>query len=189
MAYIPKKYEKYDLLPACKRRGGEVFEYPSGLIDKINMMMDGEHSVFPYGFKSYEEYYACVDKAIEAYKDNEMLVEMLNRLKGRMHELNVKEEWSVLRYIGKSDGMVGGLTHGRVYFWPTTKKHPIYHGVIDDEEFTSYIFPTDESLWEILEDPTGMAKNTIFNNGEGCITSAEHESLLAQVKKLAEAED
>ena len=22
MAYIPKKYEKYDLLPACKRRGG-----------------------------------------------------------------------------------------------------------------------------------------------------------------------
>lgn len=29
MAYIPKQHEKYDLLPECRKRGREVFDYPN----------------------------------------------------------------------------------------------------------------------------------------------------------------
>jgi hypothetical protein len=35
---------------------------------------------------------------------------------------------------------------------------PEYEGVIDDEEFTSYLYDTAPELWEIAEDPLGMAK-------------------------------
>lgn len=32
MPYIPKIHEQYDLLPLCRKDGGEVFDYPSKLI-------------------------------------------------------------------------------------------------------------------------------------------------------------
>ena len=34
MAYIPIEHEKYDVLPMSRRDGGEVFSYPSGIVDK-----------------------------------------------------------------------------------------------------------------------------------------------------------
>ena len=40
MAYIPKQHEKYDLLPECRKHGGEVFDYPSKLIFKIVCFKD-----------------------------------------------------------------------------------------------------------------------------------------------------
>ena len=45
------------------------------------------------------------------------------------------------------------LTQGKYYYWPCSKESPVYEGVIDDEEFTSYLYPTDAALWEIAEDP------------------------------------
>jgi hypothetical protein len=36
MAYIPKIHEKYDMLPHCRSKGGEVFSYNSSLEDEIN---------------------------------------------------------------------------------------------------------------------------------------------------------
>lgn len=68
-----------------------------------------------------------------------------------------------MKYIGESTDGVSGLTHGRCYYWPCSTKNPVYEGVIDDEEFTSYLYPVDANLWEIIEDPTGMAKRAIFN--------------------------
>jgi hypothetical protein len=47
--------------------------------------------------------------------------------------------------------------HNRSWFL-CSKSNPEYEGVIDDEEFTSYLYPVDEGLWEIAEDPTGMAR-------------------------------
>ena len=71
----------------------------------------------------------------------------------------------MLRYVGESGSPFSGLTYNNNYYWPTSKNHPVYCGVIDNEEFTAYIYPTDEELWEILEDPTGMAYRTIHGAG------------------------
>ncbi len=87
---------------------------------------------------------------------------------------------SVLKYVGESTGGIGGFTHGRYYYWPCSVEEPEYEGVIDDEEFTSYLanighsdiayqlleeagangvkgFASERDIWEIVEDPTGMA--------------------------------
>ena len=39
---------------------------------------------------------------------------------------------------------------------------PEFRGVIDNEEFTAYLYDIDPSLREILEDPTGMAQRTLL---------------------------
>ena len=62
MAYIPLEHRKYNLLPRCRKYGGEVFVYPSYLHDFITSLFlyDGE-SLDPYGYDSYEEYYDIID--------------------------------------------------------------------------------------------------------------------------------
>ena len=35
MPYIPEQHKKYDLLPGSVKHGGEVFSYPSELVDEI----------------------------------------------------------------------------------------------------------------------------------------------------------
>ena len=186
MAYIPKEHEKYDLLPECRAYGGEVFEYPCTLISKAESM--GLNFVFPYNYDSFEEYFAAVDKYIEAHKDNAELVSLLLQIKERMREMNRKEEWSVLRYVGENVNNLFGLTHGKIYYWPTTKENPVYQGVVDDEEFTSYMYPTEASLWEILEDPTGMAFNTIYKNGQGSLSVEKYDGIMSQLSDLKDDE-
>ena len=181
MPYIPKEHEKYGLLPKCRKCGGEVFDYPSNLILKIEEIMGFSSSVFPYNFNSYEEYFSSVDGEIESRKDNVELVRLLNELKDKVREMNTKEEWSVLKYVGESTDSLLGLTCGKVYYWPTCKANPVYNGVVDDEEFTSYMYPTDSSIWEILEDPTGMAYNTIYNNGKGALSIKDYDHIMAQL--------
>ena len=181
MPYIPEKHKKYNLLPFCRKRGGEVFEYPSNLISKAEEMLSPEESITPYGFKSYDEYFAYIDKLIIQNQNNYTLVEILEQVKVQVKEMNIKEDWSVLKYVGESDGAVFGLTHNKNYYWPTRKSKPVYCGVIDDEEFTAYLYPTESHLWEILEDPTGMAYNTIYGNGKGKMSEQEHNEIIAQV--------
>ena len=183
MPYIPKEHEKYDLLPFCRKDGGEVFEYPSSLITKAEKLLGTEVGIFPYNYDSYEEYYGILDDLMEKYKET-AIAEILLQLKIKMLELNRKEEWSVLKYIGPTDDSCLGLTHGKNYYWPAHKSNPVYCGVIDDEEFTAYLYPTDKQLWEILEDPTGMAYNTIYNHGKGALSTEEHENIMAQVAEM-----
>ncbi len=83
-----------------------------------------------------------------------------------MDEMNRKEEWSIVKYIGKTNDNLFGLTHGHKYYWPCSKKNPKYEGVIDDEEFTSYWYKTEPKDWEILLDPTGMAHATIYGGAK-----------------------
>lgn len=184
MAYIPKQHEKYDLLPECRKHGGEVFDYPGELISDIEKIMGFSGSLFPYNFESYEEYFDSVDKKIESHKENTELVALLLSLKDKVREMNTKEDWSVLRYVGESDDSSLGLTKGKVYYWPTSKNNPVYQGVVDDEEFTSYMYPTEPSLWEILEDPTKMAFNTIYKNGKGSLSVKEYDCIMAQLNDL-----
>lgn len=51
MPYIPKEHEKYDLLPYCRKHGGEVFEYPS-LLNKLNTYLKADDHLDPYGYDS-----------------------------------------------------------------------------------------------------------------------------------------
>ena len=184
MAYIPKQHEKYDLLPECRKHGGEVFDYPGELIFKIEKIMGFSSSIFPYNFDSYEEYFESVDNEIEVHKENTDLVALLLSLKDKVKEMNTKEDWSVLRYVGESDDSLLGLTKGKIYYWPTSKKNPVYQGVVDDEEFTSYMYPTESSLWEILEDPTCMAYNTIYQKGKGSLSVKDYDYMMAQLNNL-----
>ena len=103
--------------------------------------------------------------------------------------MNQKEEWSILRYIGPTDDNVGGLTHGKNYYWPTRKDNPVYCGVVDDEEFTSYRYPTEAHLWEILEDPTGMAYRTIYEKAKGYTSVAQHEAVMEQIAEQFKKEE
>ena len=58
------------------------------------------------------------------------------------------------------------LTRGRCYYWPCSKERPVYEGVIDDEEFTSYLYPCDAECWEIVLDPTGMAARALAGDAD-----------------------
>ncbi len=177
MPYIPKQHEKYNLLPYCRKEGGEVFDYPSALISKAEKLLEDEY-LMPYNFDSYEEYYCHIDNLIEKHKENPQIVKVLTRVKTDVRLMNIKEEWSVLKYIGPTDDAIFGLTHNKNYYWPTRKDNPVYRGVIDDEEFTAYLYPTEAHLWEILDDPTGMAYNTIYGNGKGKLSIKEHEEMI-----------
>lgn len=64
-------------------------------------------------------------------------------------------------------------------------ENPRYEGVIDEEEYTSYLYPTDSYLWEIAEDPTGIAYRTIYNGDNSC-SSVEYENIMKQVKEQLE---
>lgn len=86
---------------------------------------------------------------------------------------NIKENWSVVKYVGKSTDGAVGFTYGRYYYWPCDVERPEYEGIIDDEEFTSYLawvnkgkvlqtlgngevtdFIESSGDWKIAEDPT-----------------------------------
>ena len=177
MPYIPKQHEKYNLLPYCRKNGGEVFDYPSELIYKAENLL-GNECLMPYNFDSYEGYYGHIDDLIRKYQEDLQIVEVLTRVKTEVRSMNIKEEWSVLKYIGPLNDVIFGLTHDKNYYWPTRKDNPVYCGVIDDEEFTAYLYPTEAHLWEILDDPTGMAFNTIYGTGKGRLSIKEHEEMI-----------
>lgn len=183
MPYIPINHEQYDLLPLCRKDGGEVFDYPSKLIYEAEQMLESSEMLFPYNFSSYEDYYASVDALIAKHSADGEIVQKLHEVREMVVKMNRKEEWSVLKYVGPSDDSCFGLTHGRNYYWPTHKENPVFCGVIDDEEFTAYLYPTEPHLWEILLDPTGMAYRTLYENGKGCMRQSEYESFMAQIGK------
>ena len=172
MPYVPDKHKKYNLLQDCDF---EAFEYSSLLMYEVEEVFGEKIHLMPYGFHSYEEYYGLIDACKKEYANHPEKVELLERFEIDMRERNQKEWWSILRYIGESDGSPGlGLTRGKYYYWPTPKNNPQYCGVIDDEQFTAYAYPVDKELWEIVEDPTGMAYRTIYA-AKGPIDTEEME--------------
>ncbi len=181
MVYIPDSHRKYNLLPYCREQGGEVFEYPGTLLDKVNAYTSDNESLIPYGYNSYEEYYKYVESIAHRFSSEPFIYSLFAEFLNQMKALNIKENWSVLRYIGPDTDNVEGLTHGKCYYWPTSIAAPHYHGVIDDEEFTAYIYPTNKEYWEILEDPTGMAYNTIYKKSN-FINSEDYIYIIEQLK-------
>ena len=173
MPYIPPAHEKYDILPYCRENGGEVFCYDAFLEDKIREMMPEIEHLIPYGYNSYEEFYDLLDEYIRRYGtvDGQLneLGKLIEEYKEDIKKSNVKEDWSIVRYIGKT---TISFTQGRYYYWPCTADDPEFSGIIDDEEFTTYAgWELDSApqieygvfgrCWEIAEDPTGMAKKEL----------------------------
>jgi hypothetical protein len=185
MAYIPDIHKEYNLLLRCQKCNGEVFSYPSTWLNKLEDA--GENNLDPYGYCSYEAYYADIDKRINERQvdNNAEIVELLKSFKDLMLQMNKKEEWSVLKYVGEDTDAIFGLKKGRYYYWPCSMENPRYEGVIDEEEYTSYLYPTDSYLWEIAEDPTGRAYRTIYCGNNFC-SSEEYPNMMKQVKEQLE---
>ena len=74
MPYIPKEHEKYDLLPLCRKHGGETWEYPGGMIYEVKKLLDNESGLFPYNYDSYEQYDAVIDALVEKHNENVEIV-------------------------------------------------------------------------------------------------------------------
>ncbi len=157
MPYIPNEHKEYKLLPHCCTSGGEVFEYPSEMLDKVDKLLPEGETLRPYGYKSYDEYYSKLDGYIESL-DDENAKRIINSFGNRMVAINIKNTWAVLKYTGKTSEDEGvGLTHGRFYYCPAPTPDHGMIGIIDNEEFTSYMYPCDLSDWIVYEDPTGEA--------------------------------
>lgn len=173
--YIPEWHQKYDLLPHSRENGGEVFSYPVELMALQDLLSeaaekDGENvkvNIMPFGCKSYAEFFGRLSGYADKYrtKSPELADAVLDVIE-LMDQANAKEYWSVVRYTGNQPVGHRGLTPGRCYYWPCSPAHPIYEGVIDDEETTSYLYPCDPSRWEILEDPTGMAARALAGEAD-----------------------
>lgn len=178
--YIPAVHEEYDLLPRCREEGREVFSYPAEL-DAVEDMLraaegiadseeEGRKSLLiPHGKASYAAYLGELREYADGHRDDPELSEALEWLMDAIRRMNVKEEWSVVRYVGHEyDGDVPGLglTRGRCYYWPCSRERPVYEGVIDDEEFTSYLYPCEPDSWEVVLDPTGMARRALAGEAD-----------------------
>lgn len=184
MAYIPKEHEKYDVLPMCRREGGEVFSYPSQLIEELSKKLPDDENMIPYGYRSMEEYMKKMEEYAAQYFIEESDKLLFVEFKTLMKEMNRKEEWSIVRYIGESDDNIFGLTHGHTYYWPCCKSNPRYEGVIDDEEFTSYWYATEPKDWEILLDPIGMAHATIYGVAKEHVTWEQYVDTMTQIEHI-----
>ena len=122
------------------------------------------------GLLSFGEYFAHLQGFVDKYEETAPeLADSIRQLIESIKRMNVKEDWSVVRYVGHEyddKPRVFGLTRGRCYYWPCSKERPVYEGVIDDEEFTSYLYPCDAECWEIVLDPTGMAARALAGDAD-----------------------
>lgn len=97
MVYIPTKHQKYDLLPRCRKHGGEVFSYSCELLDEVHKYLPNTEGLTPYGFNSYQAYDDEIDRCAQKYgKLHPSLPTLLQELKEHTHIRNRKEYWAVV---------------------------------------------------------------------------------------------
>ena len=166
MPIIPEAHQKYHLLPKCVEYDGDAIYYPTAEQRAIANQIPNNELTIPY-FHTLVEYNEKLDVCIKKYgmtngKHND-LGKKLADYKMRIQEMNVKENWSVLRYIGETrcwlDEDIDGLTHGRYYYmagWCVIGSES-YMEIFDNEEYLATACLPDKLEWEIVEDPTGMA--------------------------------
>ena len=163
--------------------GEDAAEIRNGEIYEAEELLGKNYHIFPYNFDSYDDYYQYIDELILRYSGKPNVAEKLQQVRDTVKKMNQKEQWSILRYIGQTDDQVFGLTNGKNYYWPTQADDPVYCGVIDNEEFTAYLYPTEPSLWEILEDPTGMAYRTVFEKGKGYVSQKNYDGFMKAIEE------
>jgi len=87
---------------------------------------------------------------------------MIADYKAHVQKINIKENWSVLRYIGESTDsiLLTGFTHGRYYYMAIDEFKKTY-GIFDNEEYYAVGCLLNSDNWEIVEDPTGKARKML----------------------------
>ncbi|MDD7198620.1 CpXC domain-containing protein [Parafannyhessea umbonata] len=172
--YIPEWQVGLGLLPRSSKDGSEVFVWPQELDVLEDMVAEREGApkdngtrLYPSRYKSYAEYFSKLRRYERGYRESDPdLADAFETVIDLLKDANHKEWWSVVRYTGRKKIGPNGLTPQRCYYWPCSPEHPEYEGVIDDEEFTSYLYPCDPSRWEIVDDPTGMAARALGGEAE-----------------------
>ena len=94
MPYIPEQHKKYNLLLHSVEHGGEVFSYPSELVDEIGAHYPEDTNFIPYGYDSYQEYYDYIEEYKSKATDTR-IKELFDKLKHEIGRYNQKENWSV----------------------------------------------------------------------------------------------
>ena len=175
MPYIPEEHKKYlkdGLLSHCRRLKREFIYRPDRLMSLIDYRLSKYRvEATPHGYSSYEEYYSVLDSIEEKFSSKiEGFKKDIEEFRNLIKEGNHKEEWSICRYVGEEeDYIIPDLTKGKAYYWPTSLKNPVYHGVVENDEFDTYPHSTRKTDWEILEDPSGMATrilNSVDDEGD-----------------------
>ncbi|MBQ9227766.1 MAG: hypothetical protein IJ168_02945 [Eubacterium sp.] len=156
MAFIPKEHRQYDILPASRADGREVFAYDSKLLFALEQEI-GE-SAMPYGYHSYEAYFAYLDELSVSFPSAK---EIIAKYKTSLRLMNDKSKWGIIQYLGTDNDC---FTNGRCYYVPMYQENGqwIVGGIIDDGEFTDYVgFPLSkdenaEVKFEMIADPSGQ---------------------------------
>ena len=161
MPYIPYEHETYRLLPRSRKEGGEVFEYPCDLLDQVNSILPEGEDLIPYGYDSIDSYCAEMEKWLHHFAEDKEKYDLINRYYYKVVIQTFSEAWAVVKYVGESFDEGFGLTNGQFYYCPRPANDSGTFGVIDDAEFTSYMYSCDPSLWILYEDPTGEASITL----------------------------
>ena len=161
MPYIPYEHETYRLLPGSRKEGGEVFEYPHELLDEVNSILPKGENLIPYGYDSIDSYCTEIEKWLDFFAEDKEKYDLINRYYYKVVILNLPEAWAIVKYVGESVDEGLGLTKGKFYYCPRPTNEDGLFGIIDDEEFTSYMYSCDPSLWVLYEDPTGEASKTL----------------------------
>lgn len=173
--YIPPVHQRYDLLPASRKNKTEVYAWPEELVEADSHISEhypteldrSETYIIPRREESYAQYFARLrDYQQEYASEDPDLAQEIAIAAEFMKLVNRKEYWSIVRFVGKEPVGFKGLTPGHCYYWPCSPEHPEYEGVIDDEEFTSYLYPCDPAYWEIVEDPTHMAVRALAGDAD-----------------------
>lgn len=157
MSYIPKDHLKYNILPNSRKGNWEVVSYDIDLIGEILDLKCGLN--IPFQPKTLEEYYREIDECIKQYPEYS---EKLSLFKKDLISRNNKENWSILKYVGETND---NFTNGVYYYVPAFKKDDKYYadGIIDDEEFTSYLGWEDTNIsnknFIIISDPHKVLQN------------------------------
>jgi len=190
MAYIPESHKKYNLLPMFVETDREVIIYPSRAEGEIDLLLlPYDEFIAPYGdgdefhgYKSYSEYYAKLDDFIIRFGTTEGELNDLGKLivdfKKDVQRINVKENWSVLRCIGVDTINMAELIPGNYYYMACSVKPLKCEGIINDEGFPvfagdfydhpkSTFWETERDNWEIIEDPTGIARLLLNKEKKG----------------------
>ena len=85
-----------------------MFSYPSELIEELDKKLPDDENMLPYGYRSMEEYMQRMEEYAARFFTLESDKQLFVEFKTLMEEMNRKEDWSIARYIGKSDDNLFG---------------------------------------------------------------------------------
>lgn len=89
--------------------------------------------------------------------------EEISLLKNSIVATNNKAEWSVCRYVGKQKKVEDDLTKGQCYYWPSAINANFFRGIVDDEEYDSYLHKIYEADFFVKYD---CASDNFFEHGK-----------------------